>query len=108
MQFLIIAADYKDLDAPGRRQLARTKHLELGDEMFRRGELLYAAAILDNNSQMIGSMMVVEFPSRGDLDRWLEIEPYVTEKVWDHIEIKLCKSGPRFSKLPTDQLRKSQ
>jgi len=32
--------------------------------------------------------LFVEFPSRVELDAWLEREPYVRQKVWQKIEIK--------------------
>ena len=97
MQFLVVALDYKDSEAGSRRQTARSEHLALGDKMADRGELLYAAAILNDDLQMIGSMMVTEFSSRKKLDAWIKIEPYVTQKVWEKIDIKLCRPGPRFS-----------
>jgi uncharacterized protein YciI len=100
MQFLIVALDHKDSSAPARRQAARAAHLKLGEKMIERGELLYAAAILDDSSQMIGSMMVTDFNSREDLDSWLQAEPYVTQKVWDQIDIKACRPGPSFIKQP--------
>ncbi len=96
MQFLVIAFDHADLDASERRQDARAEHLKLGDEMMKHGELLYAAAILNETNQMMGSMMVVQFPARPDLDVWLKIEPYVIKKVWDKIDIRPCKPGPKF------------
>ncbi len=37
---------------------------------------------------MKGSLLVLDFPTRGDLDSYLASEPYVVEKVWEKIEIE--------------------
>lgn len=96
MQFLILGYDGKDESALERRMAAREGHLALGDKMRESGELLYAAAILDDNQKMIGSAMICEFASRADLDKWLEKEPYVVGKVWETVEVQMCKVGPSF------------
>ena len=94
MQFIIIAHDYKD--GLNRRLAVREKHIELGDKMVAEGKQLYGVALLDNKNQMRGSVLVVEFSSRKELDEWLKIEPYVVGKVWEKIEITPCKVGPSF------------
>lgn len=52
--------------------------------------------ILDEEEKMIGSMMVVEYPSREELNQWLKEEPYVTGKVWEKIEVRQCKVPALF------------
>ena len=37
---------------------------------------------------MIGSMIVYEFPDRHSMDKRLKNEPYITEGVWEKIEIR--------------------
>jgi uncharacterized protein YciI len=96
MQFLVTACDGKDEKALERRLAAREEHLKLTEEMFKSGKTLYAAAILDDNDKMTGSVLIVDFPAREDLDKWLEIEPYVKGQVWEEIDIKPCKVGPMF------------
>ena len=49
---------------------------------------LTGGAILDDDGRMVGSVALVDFPSREDLDRWLATDPYVTEGVWRHIEVR--------------------
>jgi uncharacterized protein len=98
MQFVVTAHDGKDKEATNRRQAARPKHIALGDQMRDSGELLYAVAILDESDKMVGSICIVEFPSRHQLDAWLKMEPYVTGKVWEKIEIQGCRVGPSFAK----------
>ena len=68
--------------------------------MRDRGELLYAVAKLNERGDMIGSVMIVEFPSRARLDEWLKIEPYVVGKVWERVEVHPCRVGPTFASRP--------
>ena len=97
MQFVVIAYDYKDggLD---RRLTARKEHVELGDQMKANGNYLMGVALLDDNGDMIGSVMILDYPSKKELDEWLKIEPYVINKVGEKIEVILCKVGPSFTK----------
>jgi uncharacterized protein YciI len=37
---------------------------------------------------MIGSAAIAEFASRAELDAWLARDPYVTQGVWQRIEIR--------------------
>lgn len=53
--------------------------------MKARGGLLWAAALLAENGHMNGSVMVVHFASRKALDAWLAEEPYVKQRVWQHV-----------------------
>ncbi|HSX09515.1 MAG TPA: YciI family protein [Candidatus Saccharimonadales bacterium] len=96
MQFIVIAKDYKD--ALQRRLGTRAKHIELGDKLVLDGKALYGVALLDEKGEMNGSVYVMEFPTREELDEWLKTEPYVTGKVWEHIEIIPCQVGPSFTK----------
>jgi len=88
MQFLLTAFDGSDPGAPERRQKARPGHLEKIRIMRNLGQFVFGGAILDDNGQMIGSMVVYEFPNRKALDNYLKEELYVTEKVWERIEVK--------------------
>jgi len=96
MQFVVIAYDYKK-GGLKRRLKIRSKHIGLGDKMKAEGNYLMGAAILDKQNKMIGSIMILEYPSRKELDTWLKVEPYVTDKVWEKIEIRPCKIGPSFT-----------
>ncbi|MGH3685741.1 MAG: YciI family protein [Pseudonocardiaceae bacterium] len=98
MQFILLGYDGKDDGAPGRRLAVREQHLALGDQLVAEGTLLFATAILDADEQMIGSMLVLEFPSRAELDTWLATEPYVTGDVWREIEIRPAKVSPSFAR----------
>jgi uncharacterized protein len=96
MQYLITAYDFCDNDALDRRMKARDQHLALMSQLKQAGKMLYGAAILNDQQQMIGSILIGDFATRAELDEWLKIEPYVSEKVWNNIEIKPCKVGTVF------------
>ncbi|NSW95066.1 MAG: hypothetical protein HPY62_10220 [Bacteroidales bacterium] len=87
MQFLLVAFDGTDEGAPDRRMKARPQHLEGVAELKAKGEFLFGGAILDEKGQMKGSMILYEFPDRQALDEKLKNEPYVTQGVWEKIEI---------------------
>jgi uncharacterized protein len=88
MQFLVLGYDGTDEKALERRMAVRENHLKNAQEMFDSGKLLHAAAILDDNEKMIGSMFVCDYPSREELnEQWLKHEPYVVGDVWKTIHI---------------------
>jgi uncharacterized protein YciI len=86
-QFLLLAYDGSDAQAPERRRAARPAHFEGIKPMVANGELRAAGAILDDKGNMIGSAVFAEFASKAELDAWLAREPYVKEKVWQRIEV---------------------
>src|SRR4051812_16811596 len=96
MQFLIIAHDGEDDQALSRRLAAREQHLALSTAGVETGEQLLGAAILDDAGKMRGSAMIVDYPSRKEVDEWLKKEPYVTGGVWKKVEVLPCKIGPSF------------
>ncbi|HSW79131.1 MAG TPA: YciI family protein [Candidatus Babeliales bacterium] len=90
MQFIILGHDGKDAEAKKRRQAARQAHIDLGEKLRLGGNMWYGAALLDDNGNMNGSMILVDFPDRKSLDQWLKDEPYVVAEVWKKIEIYPC------------------
>ncbi len=96
---MVLGRDGTDPNAMMRRRAARDEHLALGERMSRSGTLLCAAALLDELGQMVGSMMLVSFPSRVELDAWLRIEPYMIGGVWQDIQIQSAQLGPAFAHL---------
>jgi uncharacterized protein YciI len=88
MQFLLIAYDGTDAEAPDRRMKSRPEHLEKITIIKKAGEFLFGGAILDNSGKMIGSMILYEVPDRATLDEMLKDEPYIYNKVWEKIEIR--------------------
>ena len=92
MHFIITAFDGKDSEASMRRNKAREQHLAGIKKLIKGRKHLYAAAILDDDSNMIGSVLIVDYPSKEILiNEWLDKEPYVTGDVWKEIDIKPCR-----------------
>nr|WP_106783252.1 YciI family protein [Lysinibacillus timonensis] len=98
MQFLINAFDGTDDKAIERRLAAREEHLKSVEQRAAAGEHLYATAILNDDGKMIGSMMVVEYPSKKELDNWLKVEPYILGNVWEQVQIHPCSVPSIFKK----------
>jgi uncharacterized protein YciI len=88
MQFLLIAHDGTDSDALQRRLNVREEHLRKISLLKKAGEFLFGGAILDENGNMTGSMIVYDFPDRKTLDERLKDEPYLSTGVWKRTEIK--------------------
>ena len=84
MQFIIKAYDGEGKLA--KRMEVRPRHLEGMRRLNDR--IICAGGLLDDNGEMKGSALIMEFDSRKDLDEYLAGEPYVTEKVWEKIEIE--------------------
>ena len=92
MHFLITAYDGKDSEAKTRRGNVREQHLEGAKQLIKERKLLYGAAILDDEGYMIGSSLIVDFPSKEAIFiEWLDNEVYVTGNVWQEIDIKPCR-----------------
>jgi uncharacterized protein YciI len=89
--FLIAAHDFRDPDALSRRMQQRQAHIEGVRKMKAEGSFLDGGAMLDDQGRMIGSMVLVEFPSRSEVDAWLAGDPYVTGQVWEHITVRPFK-----------------
>lgn len=87
MQFMVTAYDGSDADAPGRRLAARPAHLERVGSAREAGNIIAGGAILDEDGEMIGSTIYVEFESREALDEWLNQDPYVKGGVWQDITV---------------------
>jgi uncharacterized protein YciI len=94
MQFLVIARDGTDPEAPARRMKVREAHLANMSRLKAAGNYLIGGAILDDAGNMIGSGMVFEFPDRKALDETLAGDPYMKEKVWQNIDIKPYRKAP--------------
>jgi|SRR5271165_6468623 len=87
-QYLIIAEDGTDPEAPARRLAARPAHLAALAPHVEAGEIIVGGALLDDAAGMTGSVVVVDFADRGALDAWLAEDPYVTGKVWQTITVR--------------------
>jgi len=83
MQFIVKAYDGEGMLA--KRMEVRPRHLE-GIEMIKE-HVICAGGLLDDDGKMKGSVLIMEYENREQLDEYLANEPYVQEKVWQKIEV---------------------
>jgi uncharacterized protein len=88
MHFLIIAHDFRDPEAPSRRQRHRPAHIEGIRRMKIEGTFLEGGAMIDDEGRTVGSMVLVDYPSRAEVDAWLAADPYTTGQVWEHVTVQ--------------------
>jgi uncharacterized protein YciI len=88
MTFLILGYDGVDAEAPARRAAARPAHLATARRLKAAGHFLEGGAILDDAGQMRGSMLLMEFPSRAELDAWLSSDAYTLGGVWKDVTVR--------------------
>ena len=96
MQFIVIAHDRPNVLE--KRLSVRSQHIAMGDKMRAEGHYHMGVALLNDANEMVGSVMIVEFPTRDAVDAWLKVEPYILNKVWDRYEVIPCNIGPTFLK----------
>ncbi len=84
MQFVITA-----YDGPGmleKRLEVRGRHLENMSKI--KGKVLCAGGLLDEEGKMKGSVLVLEFDGKEQLDDYLASEPYIKEHVWENVTVE--------------------
>lgn len=87
MFFTVVAYDGTDAQAPERRLAVRSEHRALAAKMQDDGSLICGAGILGEDKEVIGSVMVYNFPTREAFEEHLKREPYVKGNVWEKIDI---------------------
>jgi uncharacterized protein len=92
MWFAFIAQDHPgSLD---KRMAARGAHLERLNQLQAQGRMLLAGpfpAIESDNpgpAGFTGSLIVAEFPSQADAQRWADADPYVAAGVYASVQVK--------------------
>jgi uncharacterized protein len=88
MQYVVHAYDHTDADALARRMHVRASHLDGVRVLKAGGQFLLGGALLSSDGQMIGSMMLLDFETEDQLNHWLQTEPYITQGVWDRVDVK--------------------
>ncbi|WP_153799611.1 YciI family protein [Foetidibacter luteolus] len=86
-QFLILANDYTDGEALNRRLAVRGEHLERLRREKAKGTFIVGGAKLNAEGKMHGSMIVLQLDDEAAVQEWISQEPYITGKVWEHVEI---------------------
>ena len=85
MQFIVTAYDGEN--KLEKRMEVRPRHLE---GMAKLGKhVVCAGGLLDGEGKMKGSALVLDFADRAALDEYLRNEPYVTEHVWEKIDVEV-------------------
>ena len=84
VQFVVRAYDGEGMLE--KRLEVRPRHLESIERI--RKHVICAGGLLDDEGKMKGSLLVMEFESRQELDAYLANEPYVQEHVWERIEVE--------------------
>ena len=84
MQFIIKA--YDGADMLEKRFQVRPRHLEGMKRL--NSHIICAGGLLDGEGKMKGSVLIMDFSTREDLDAYLKNEPYVLEHVWETIEVE--------------------
>lgn len=87
-QYVIIARDGTDEQAIARRMAARPTHLAGVKTLKEKNQYISGGAILDDNGKMIGSVMIAQFETDEEMQAWYNSEPYITQNVWQAIEVK--------------------
>jgi uncharacterized protein YciI len=90
-QYVITAYDYTDVDALTRRMNVRPHHLDGARELKASGNFITGGAILNDEGKMIGSVMILQFETEEELEAWKQRDPYITQKVWETIDVKPFK-----------------
>ena len=84
MQFILKAYDGEGVLE--KRMEVRPRHLEGMKKL--NDHIICAGGLLDDDGKMKGSVLIMDFESRKELDDYIANEPYVLEKVWEKIEIE--------------------
>jgi uncharacterized protein YciI len=90
-QYLVTGYDYTDEGALERRMNTRAHHLDGVKALKANGNFIAAAAFLNEEGNMIGSVMMLQFESEEELNAWKLVEPYVTQSVWESVDVKPIK-----------------
>ncbi|MEO6316413.1 MAG: YciI family protein [Chitinophagaceae bacterium] len=90
-QYVIIARDGTDEDAPRRRMDIRPVHLAGAAKLKASNNFVSGGAMLNEEGQMEGSVMIVQFETEDQFQKWYAAEPYITGGVWKNIELKRFK-----------------
>ncbi len=90
-QYIVIGYDYTDEGALERRMNIRPHHLDGAKALKESGNYVLGGAVLNDEGKMIGSVMVLQFESEDGLEAWKQSEPYITQKIWETVDVKPFK-----------------
>lgn len=90
-QYLVTGYDYTDAEALQRRMNVRPHHLDGMKTLKESGNYLIGGAVLNDEGNMIGSVLVMQFETDEELEAWKQGEPYITQKIWESVDVKPFK-----------------
>lgn len=90
-QYLVTGYDYTDEGAFDRRMNVRPHHIDNLKVLKEKGNYLIGGAMVDDQGKMIGSTMIMQFETEEELEAWKQGEPYITQKIWESVDIKPFK-----------------
>jgi len=90
-QYLVTAYDYTDDGALKRRMDVRPHHLDGARELKANGNYVLGGAMLSEDGKMMGSIMILQFEDEEQLEAWKQSEIYITQKIWESVDIKPFK-----------------
>ncbi|MBB6108804.1 hypothetical protein SAMN05421821_10339 [Mucilaginibacter lappiensis] len=90
-QYLVTGYDYTDEGALQRRMDVRPHHLDNLKELKESSNFLIGGAVLNDEGNMMGSVMIMQFETDEALEAWKQNEPYITQKVWESVDVKPFK-----------------
>lgn len=83
MQFIITGYDGEGMLE--KRMEVRPRHLENMSQI--NGKVICAGGLLDEEGKMKGSVLILDFNSRDELEQYLDSEPYIQEHVWEKVKV---------------------
>ncbi|WP_192820201.1 YciI family protein [Rufibacter sp. LB8] len=90
-QYLITGLDYTTPGALDHRMAVRPFHFEAIKKYKDSGNFILGGAMLNDEGNMIGSTLVMQFASDEALQQWMDQEPYILEKVWESVTVTQFK-----------------
>ncbi|PJJ84768.1 YciI family protein [Mucilaginibacter auburnensis] len=91
MQYIVTGYDHTDEGAVQRRLNVRPHHLEHARAAKQAGNLISAAAMLNEKGDAVGSVMIMQFNTEEELEAWKSNEPYVTQGIWETVDVKTAR-----------------
>ena len=91
MKFSVIAWDVRGPEGVALRDEFRDAHMEMITRRFEAGEVVLGAGFYDDEGRVRGSLVVLDLPSRADVDAYLEEEPFMTHGLWATVEVNELK-----------------
>ena len=90
-QYLVTAYDYTMENSLQNRLNIRPHHLDGAKALKETGNFIIGGAMLSDDGKMIGSVMILQFETEEELQAWQKNEPYITQGVWETVDIKPFK-----------------